>query len=236
MLTEGLKNVFYNDEKKSDYQLTDSMVIEWQIENNQIKHVEMVDRPTGTGEVGTDIVFYFAENYYQRFDTFRIDKTHQQCQVLYNPERKNDNLWAVTCRLVANDYDSTLDLDDFEVGDTTTWISTANVELSEEGYSKFQSSFEKRRNYLTTFRHDISWSSLYALKEDVFLRICDDKDRSKTKGVFKMLKKEKELLDTFHYSVNTGLLLAKGNIDVQGRPTIQDPYTNRPVNNYSLAA
>lgn len=103
-------------------------------------------------------------------------------------------------------------------------------------YSKFQSSFEKRRNYLTTFRHDISWSALYALQENVFLRICDDKDRSKTKGVFKMLKKEKELLDTFQYSVNTGLLLNKGNIDVNGRPTTFDPYTNRPVNNYSLAA
>lgn len=96
-------------------------------------------------------------------------------------------------------------------------------------YSKFQSSFEKRRNYLTTFRHDISWSALYALQENVFLRICDDKDRSKTKGVFKMLKKEKELLDTFQYSVNTGLLLNKGNIDVNGRPTTFDPYTNRPV-------
>lgn len=72
-------------------------------------------------------------------------------------------------------------------------------------YSKFQSSWEAHRNYMTFFRHDASWSSLYALQENVFMRIADDKDKTKTEGVYKMLKKEKELLDTFMYSVNTGL-------------------------------
>ena len=76
---------------------------------------------------------------------------------------------------------------------------------------------------MTFFRHDASWSSLYAIQENVFLKICDDKDKSKDEGVYKMLKKEKELLDTFMYSMNTGLLLNKGNIDVNGRPTIVDP-------------
>lgn len=75
-------------------------------------------------------------------------------------------------------------------------------ELSEEGYSKFQSQTEKHRNYITTFRNDASWSSLYAIQEQVFLSICDDKDKNKDEGVYKMLKKEKELLDTFMYSMN----------------------------------
>jgi hypothetical protein len=44
-----------------------------------------------------------------------------------------------------------------------------------------------------------------------------------------MLKKEKELLDTFMYAMNTGLLLNKGNIDVNGKPTISDPDTGRPI-------
>lgn len=55
---------------------------------------------------------------------------------------------------------------------------------------------------MTTFRADASWSSLYALQENVFMSICDDKDKSKNEGVYKMLKKEKELLDTFMYAVN----------------------------------
>lgn len=81
---------------------------------------------------------------------------------------------------------------------------------------------------MTTFRADASWSSLYALQENVFLSICDDKDSSKSEGVYKMLKKEKELLDTFMYALNTGLLLNKGNIDVNGKAAHSDPDTGRP--------
>lgn len=55
------------------------------------------------------------------------------------------------------------------------------------------------------------------------MEICDDKDKTKSEGVYKMVKKEKELLDTFVYALNTGLLLNKGNVDVNGRATISDP-------------
>ena len=64
---------------------------------------------------------------------------------------------------------------------------------------------EFHRNFMTTFRADASWSSLYALQENVFMSICDDKDKNKNEGVYKMVKKEKELLDTFMYAMNTGL-------------------------------
>lgn len=64
------------------------------------------------------------------------------------------------------------------------------------------------------------------------MSIADDKDKTKHEGVYKMLKKEKELLDTFMYAVNTGLLLNKGNIDVNGKTTISDPDTARPKHLY----
>lgn len=67
------------------------------------------------------------------------------------------------------------------------------------------SSWEKHRNVMTTFRADISWSSLYASQENMFMSISDDKDASKSEGVYKMLKKEKELMESFMYGVNTGL-------------------------------
>ena len=102
-------------------------------------------------------------------------------------------------------------------------------------YSKFQSSTERHRNYMTTFRNDISWSSLYALQEDTFLKIADDKDATKGEGIYKMKKKEKELLDTFTYAVNTGLLCNKGNVDINGKATIQDPDTGRPIGIQLLA-
>ena len=235
-LTDGLRNIYYNDESASKYQLSDSLVFEWQIENSQIKHVAFADVPVGLGDNGQEIEMAFTENYYQKYDIFRVDETRQQFQVISRPVRKADNYWVVTVRLVDNNYDTQLDPDGCQPGMTTTWQSTANVELSEEGYSKFQSSYEKHRNYLTFFRHDASWSSLYALQENVFMSIADDKDKTKSEGVYKMLKKEKELLDTFMYSVNTGLLLNKGNVDINGRATIQDPDTNRPIDFQLLAA
>lgn len=61
------------------------------------------------------------------------------------------------------------------------------------------------------------------------MSIADDKDATKSEGVYKMLKKEKELLDTFMYAMNTGILLNKGNIDVNGKATISDPDTGRPI-------
>ena len=88
---------------------------------------------------------------------------------------------------------------------------------------------EFHRNFMTTFRADASWSSLYALQENVFMSICDDKDKNKNEGVYKMVKKEKELLDTFMYAVNTGLLLNKGNVDINGKASIVDPDTARPI-------
>ena len=154
--------------------------------------------------MGSEITMAFRENYYQKYDIFRIDKTLQQCQVVSRPIRRGDYYWEVQVRLIDNNYDSLLDLDGCQVGDTTTFQSVAQPEMSEEGYSKFQSQTEIHRNYMTTFRCDASWSSLYAIQEKVFMSIVDDKDKSKTEGVYQMLKKEKELLDTFMYAMNTG--------------------------------
>lgn len=229
-LTDGLRNIYYNKESVSKYQSMDALSFEWTIENNQIKHIAFAEAPEGDGvQNNGEIKMVFEENYYQKFDIFRIDGSKQQCQVLSRPIRRSDHKWEVTVRLISNNYDTLLDVSACQPGMTTTWQSTANVEMSEEGYSKFQSSFEKHRNYMTYFRHDVSWSSLYARQEEVFIRIADDKDKAKSDGVFKMHRKEKELLDTFMYSTNTGLLLNKGNVDKTGRPTISEPDTNRPI-------
>lgn len=44
-----------------------------------------------------------------------------------------------------------------------------------------------------------------------------------------MDKKEKVLLDNFLYVRNNGLLFNKCNVDLNGKPTIVDPDTNRPI-------
>ena len=83
--------------------------------------------------MGSEITMAFRENYYQKYDIFRIDKTLQQCQVVSRPIRRNDNYWEVQVRLIDNNYDSLLDLDGCQVGDTTTFQSVAQPEMSEEG-------------------------------------------------------------------------------------------------------
>ena len=228
-ITDGLRNIFYKDEKADQFQLSSSLLFEWIVETNNIKKVEFAEVPTETGEHGTEITMAFRENYYQKYDIFRIDKTKQQCQVVSRPIRKREDYWEVQVRLIDNDYDTILDTDGCQVGDTTTFQSVAMPELSEEGYSKFQSQMERHRNFMTTFRADASWSSLYAIQENVFMSIADDKDQTKSEGVYKMLKKEKELLDTFMYAMNTGLTFNKGNIDVNGKATISEPETGRPI-------
>ena len=89
-ITDGLRNIFYKDEKADQFQPSSSLLFEWIVETNNIKKVEFAEVPTETGENGTEITMAFRENYYQKYDIFRIDKTKQQCQVVSRPIRKRD--------------------------------------------------------------------------------------------------------------------------------------------------
>lgn len=89
-ITDGLRNIFYKDEKADQFQLSSSLLFEWIVETNNIKKVEFAEVPTEAGENGTEITMAFKENYYQKYDIFRIDKTKQQCQVVSRPIRKRD--------------------------------------------------------------------------------------------------------------------------------------------------
>lgn len=94
-------------------------------------------------------------------------------------------------------------------------------------YVKYQSNVEKHRNYITTHRNDDSWSALFAAHEEMFITIGEGKDNKET--TFKMLKKEKQLLENFLTNRNQMLLFARTNVDANGKCTIVDPDTNRPI-------
>lgn len=136
-LTESLRNIFYQDSKSNQkYKSIDSMYFEWEIETNFIKKIEFAGCPEGDGTNGTEIVMPFRENYYQKYDIFRIEKTGQQCFVTQRPVRKADNYWEVTVRLIDNDYKSVLDTSGCQIGDKTRFQSNAMPELHEEGRPK----------------------------------------------------------------------------------------------------
>ena len=76
---------------------------------------------------------------------------------------------------------------------------------------------EKHRNYITTFRVDTSYSALFAAHEDVFVNISEGKNNGQlTETLYKMNKKEKDLLENFLYVRNNGLLFNKTNVDKNG--------------------
>lgn len=79
-------------------------------------------------------------------------------------------------------------------------------------------------------RVDVDYSALYAAQEEQFISIAEGKDQGPlTETIYKMDKKEKELLDNFLYVRNNGLLFNKCNVDVNGKATIVDPDTGRPI-------
>lgn len=236
-LTESLANIYYNDNKPGNkFQGIDSMMFEWQVDVNNIKRIEFAAVPEGNGADGSEITFAFRERYYDKYDIFKIDETHQQVIVVSRPIRKADNYWEVQGRLIDSDYSSILDLSGCQPGMTTRFQSVAMPELSEEGHTKYQSDVNKFRNYLTTFRVDTSYSSLFAAQEQVFINIASGKDQgSLSETTYKMQKKENTLLDNFMYARNSGLLFNKSDIDANGKPTVVDPATNRPIS-LSIAA
>lgn len=91
-LTESLRNIVYLDNKPKDkYHSLDAMYYEWEVETNQIKRIEFAAVPTDNGENGSDILMAFKENYFQKYDIFRIEKSRQQCICVSRPIRKADN-------------------------------------------------------------------------------------------------------------------------------------------------
>lgn len=229
-LTESLRNIFYMDNKRQQYRSIDSLYFDWDVETNYIKRVEFAAVPTETGENGSEIIMYFKERYYEKYDIFKIDKTRQQCFVVERPVRKADDMWEYVVRLIDNDYSSLLDVSGCQIGDTTRFQSNAMPEMHEEGYIKYQSNIEKHRGYITTHRVDVSYSALFAAMEDQFISIAEGKDNSSLKEtLYKMNKKEKELLNSFLEVRNNGLLFNKTNVDKNGKSTIVDPDTGRPI-------
>ena len=229
-LTESLANVVTLNKNTDKYRPIDSMYFEWNIDTNYIKRIKFAADVTDTGSNGAEISFTFTERYYEKYDIFKIDGSMQQCIVVSRPVRLSDNNWQVYARLIDNNYASVLDLNACKAGMTTRFQSVAMPEMHEEGYAKYQSNIEKHRNYLTTFRVDDSQSALYGAHEDVFLKIAEGKgDVMEKEGLYKMTSMEKNLMENFLLVRNQGLLFNKTNVDINGKATIQDPDTGRPL-------
>lgn len=164
---------------------------------------------------------YFTERYYEKYDTFKIDESRQQCIVKTTPQRKADEYWEYTVQLIDSDYSAVLDATACQPGMTTRFLSNIMPEYHELGFTKYQSNIEKHRNYITEHRNDISYSSRYAQMEDQFIRIAQGEGTGELKEkIFKLNKMEKDLLDNFQTVKNNHLLWGKTTMDVNGKSTV----------------
>ena len=100
-LTESLKNIFYQDAKGSGnkYQSVNALQYDWEIETNYIKRIEFAAVPEGDGAGVTEIIMAFRERYYEKYDTFKIENSGQQCQVLSRHVRKENKLSKIVTAL-----------------------------------------------------------------------------------------------------------------------------------------
>lgn len=90
-LTEALMNIYYNQKTANKFQPINSLMIEWDVDVEFIKRVEFAAVPSGDGTGGVEFTVYFKERYYEKYDTFKIDSSRQQCIVKATPARKADN-------------------------------------------------------------------------------------------------------------------------------------------------
>lgn len=90
------------------------------------------------------------------------------------------------------------------------------------------------RNYITTHRVQDSYSSLYAAHEDMFIKIGEGKENKET--VYRMDKMKKNLLENFLYVRNNMLLFSKSTVDANGKTSLVDKATGRPINQLRIAA
>lgn len=228
-LTEALNNVYQNQKSVNKFQPINSLRVEWQIDVEFVKRVEFAASPVGNGAGGSDITMYFTERYYEKYDTFKIDESRQQCIVKTTPVRKYDNFWEYTVQLVDGDLSSILDAEACQPGKTTRFLSNIQPEYHDNGYTKYQSNIERHVNWLTEHRCDIGQSSRYAQMEDQFLRISQGDGLGEGKEqIFKLNKMEKDLFDNFQTVKNNHLLWGKTTMDANGKSTVLTE-DNRPL-------
>ena len=223
-LTEALMNTYTMEKGKKGFQSINSFLIEWDLQAKKIKRVPLIAAPEGSGLNAGDVKFYFPENYYQKYDTFVVERTRQQFIVLNRPQRLRDNCWLVIAKILDNDYDSVVD-PSTAAGFQTRFVTNYVPELHSEGYTKYQSNCEKMRTYIATHRCDIDMSAMYKPMEDVFIQIGKGSDDD---PVYKMNTAEKDCLDSFMEARNNALLWGKSNMDASGKPKIYDE-DGRPI-------
>jgi len=222
VLTDALKNIYYNPKKGSgSYTPINSMAIEWDIDVNFIKKVKVVGAITGTGVNKVVEKIHLEERYYDKNDTFTLENK-QMLFVVATPKRINVKRWEYQVTLVGNDLTKAIDTTYAAAGKTTRYRSNYYPELSERGYTKYTTNSETHRNYISRHRASVDWSSDFARTEELFIDAGKNKDGDSQ--YYKLNKKEKECMDHYLMSRENSCIFAQTNYDINGKCLDQDEH------------
>ena len=215
VLTDALRNVFYNKQKGTEsFQPINAMAVEWEIDVNYIHKVKIeVDVAGATpGLNKAPMTLILESKYYDKNDTIALEN-QQQLFVIAPPRQIGPKKWEHIVTLVGNDYSKSVDPRFLRKGKYTRFRSNFHPELSERGYTKYTSNTEQHRNWLSRHRASEIVSADYAVKEKVYLEVAK-KDK---KEYFKLHQYEMAALSTFMEAKNNALIFSETNYDNNGK-------------------
>lgn len=97
-------------------------------------------------------------------------------------------------------------------------------------FVKYQSNIEVMRNFTTLIRVEDSFSDFYKLQEDSLIKIAEGKGQGDmSEKIYAMDPMTKVLSENFVRASEQMLLMAKTNVDANGRATISTRNTGREV-------
>jgi hypothetical protein len=220
VLTDALKNIFYNKERGTEsFQPINAMAVEWTIDVNYIPKVMIVADVAGAtpGLNKQPITMYLEKKYFDKGDTFALEN-QQQAFVIAPPRQVTAGKWEHIVVLAGNDYSKSFDPRYLKKGKQTRYRSNFHPELSERGYTKYTSNTEQHRNWMSRHRASETVSADYKMREAVYLEIAK-KDK---KEYFKMHQHEVDCLNTFTEAKNNACIFSVTNYDANGKCLDQD--------------
>ena len=220
ILTEALKNIFYNKSKGADsFQPINSMAVEWEIDVNYITKIMIKQDVSGAtpGKNKQPVTIVMEKKYFDKGDTFVLEN-QQQGFVIAPPRSLGPGSWEHIVVLVGNDYDKSFDTRFIKKGKYARYRSNFHPELSERGYTKYTSNTESHRNWMSRHRASETYSADYKMTESVYLEVAK-KDK---KEYFKMHQHEVDCLNTFQWAKNNSCIFSETNYDVNGKCLDQD--------------
>jgi len=217
ILTDALKNIFYNKSKGGNsFQPINAMAVEWEIDVNYIHKVYIVADATG-GLNKAPVTIYLDHKYYDKNDTFVLEN-QQQAFVIAPPRQIAPKKWEHIVVLVGNDYSKQFDDRFLKKGKITRFRSNFFPELSERGYTKYTSNTEMHRNWMSRHRASETVSADYKIRESVYLELAK-KDK---KEYFKLHQHEVDAMNTFMEAKNNASIFSETNYDANGKCLDQD--------------